>query len=183
LKDGVFSGNIFSLFLFLKNLEIYGFKVKIHDLKSTIILNKTNYDSQFGRGLPKLFITTHLKTKYLMVEIIAKNSNELILQVTIKLAGSLMEMESSILDGCNELGSVVTADEWDVIASSFQPKGRRGRPREHSQKDIVNAILYVLKGGITWRMMPNDLPPWQTVYDHFSCWSKRGVWEAGSSFR
>jgi putative transposase len=26
-------------------------------------------------------------------------------------------------------------------------------------------------------MMPNDLPPWQTVYDHFSRWSKRGVWE------
>jgi putative transposase len=41
----------------------------------------------------------------------------------------------------------------------------------------VNAILYVVKGGIQWRLMPNDFPPWQTVYDHFSRWSKRGVWE------
>ena len=67
--------------------------------------------------------------------------------------------------------------EWDKIARYFQPKSKRGKPREHDQKAIVNAILYVLKGGITWRMMPNDLPPWQTVYDHFSRWSKRGVWE------
>jgi len=68
-------------------------------------------------------------------------------------------------------------EEWDIIASNFHPKSKRGRPREHAQKDIVNAILYVLKGGVTWRMMPNDLPPWQAVYDHFSRWSKRGVWE------
>jgi putative transposase len=42
---------------------------------------------------------------------------------------------------------------------------------------IVNAILYLVKGGIQWRLMPNDFPPWQTVYDHFSRWNKRGVWE------
>ena len=68
-------------------------------------------------------------------------------------------------------------EEWEKIASYFQPKSKRGRPRDHAQKEIVNAILYVLKGGITWRMIPNDLPPWQTVYDHFSRWNKRGVWE------
>ena len=73
--------------------------------------------------------------------------------------------------------SDLSDEEWDIIASNFHPKSKRGRPREHAQKDIVNAILYTLKGGITWRMMPNDLPPWQTVYDHFSRWSKRGVWE------
>ena len=67
--------------------------------------------------------------------------------------------------------------EWDLISSNFTPKSKRGRPRKHSQKDIFNAILYILKGGSTWRMMPNDLPPWQTVYDHFSRWSKNGVWE------
>ncbi len=67
--------------------------------------------------------------------------------------------------------------EWDLIAPDFQPKTKRGRPRSHTQKSIVDAILYVLKGGIPWRLMPNDLPPWQTVYDHFSRWNKPGVWE------
>ncbi|MGY6276997.1 transposase [Methylomonas sp. MgM2] len=41
----------------------------------------------------------------------------------------------------------------------------------------MNAILYVLKGGIQWRLMPNDFPPGQTVYDHFNRWNKRGAWE------
>jgi putative transposase len=41
----------------------------------------------------------------------------------------------------------------------------------------VDAILYVLRGGIQWRMMPKDFPPWKTVYDHFSKWNKRGTWE------
>jgi putative transposase len=67
--------------------------------------------------------------------------------------------------------------EWDLIALDFQPKTKRGRPRSHEQKSIVDAILYVLKGGIPWRLMPHDLPPWQTVYDHFSRWNKLGVWE------
>ncbi|TXL13468.1 hypothetical protein BMR04_14305 [Methylococcaceae bacterium HT3] len=57
--------------------------------------------------------------------------------------------------------SDLSDEEWDIIASNFHPKSKRGRPREHAQKDIVNAILYTLKEGITWRMMPNDLPPWQ----------------------
>jgi putative transposase len=38
-------------------------------------------------------------------------------------------------------------------------------------------LVHVVKGGIQWRLMPNDFPPWQTVYDHFSRWNKRGVWE------
>lgn len=67
--------------------------------------------------------------------------------------------------------------QWEMIHSDFEPKSKRGRPIEHSKKSIVDAILYVLKGGVTWRMMPNDFPPWKTVYDHFSRWNKNGVWE------
>jgi putative transposase len=67
--------------------------------------------------------------------------------------------------------------QWDIIKSAFEPKSRRGRPSRHDKKSIVNAIFYVLKSGITWRMIPNDLPPWQTVHDHFSRWSKKGIWE------
>jgi putative transposase len=68
--------------------------------------------------------------------------------------------------------------EWALISPCFNPPTKRGSASKHHKKQIFDAILYVLKGGITWRMMPNDLPPWQTVYDHFSRWNKRGVWEA-----
>ena len=59
----------------------------------------------------------------------------------------------------------------------FEPISKRGNSHKHSKRTIVNAILYVVRGGIQWRLRPNDFPPWQTVYDHFSRWNKRGVWE------
>jgi putative transposase len=67
--------------------------------------------------------------------------------------------------------------EWDFIKNEFEPPSKRGSGHKHSKKSLVDAILYVLKGGIPWRWMPNDFPCWQTVYDHFSQCNKRGVWE------
>jgi transposase len=46
-----------------------------------------------------------------------------------------------------------------------------------SRREIMNAILYVLKNGIPWRAMPHDLPHWSTVYPYFRQWQKEGVWE------
>jgi putative transposase len=65
----------------------------------------------------------------------------------------------------------------ELDKKEFDPISKRGNSHKHSKKTIVNAILYVVKSGIQWRLMPNDFPPWQTVYDHFSRWNKRGVWE------
>ena len=42
---------------------------------------------------------------------------------------------------------------------------------------MVNGILYVLRGGIPWRLMPYDLPPWGTVWWHFRKWRVDGTWE------
>ena len=44
-------------------------------------------------------------------------------------------------------------------------------------REVVNAIFYVLRGGIPWRMLPHDLPPWKTVYHYFREWRVEGVWE------
>ena len=67
--------------------------------------------------------------------------------------------------------------EWDLIKNDFEPASNRGNGHKHSKKTIVDAILYIVKGGIPWRLMPNDFPAWQTVYDHFSKWNKCGIWE------
>lgn len=67
--------------------------------------------------------------------------------------------------------------EWEILFPYLEPKDRRGSSAVHEKKTIVNAILYVLKGGIEWRMLPEDFPPWQTVYYHFRQWKQKGVWE------
>ena len=73
--------------------------------------------------------------------------------------------------------SDLTNLEWEGIKHFFDRPDPRGNKGYHEKRNIVNAILYVIKGGIQWRMLPNDFPPWQTVYDHFNRLNKRGIWE------
>ncbi|NTW09344.1 MAG: transposase, partial [Anaerolineaceae bacterium] len=42
--------------------------------------------------------------------------------------------------------------------------------------DLVNAILYVVVGGIQWRMLPKEYPKWQSVYSYFRDWGRNGTW-------
>lgn len=53
----------------------------------------------------------------------------------------------------------------------------RFRPRTYPLREIVNGLLYQLRGGIAWRAMPNDFPPWTDIYDHFRRWKKNGKFE------
>ena len=67
--------------------------------------------------------------------------------------------------------------EWKRIEGYFQSRGVGGRTPKHSKQAIVNAVLYVVKSGCQWRMLPKDFPPWKTVYDHFRRRNLQGVWE------
>ena len=61
----------------------------------------------------------------------------------------------------------LTDAEWNVLQTFLPPEARCGRPRTWSLREILDGIFYVLRGGIAWRAMPHDLPPWQTVdHDH-----------------
>ena len=51
-----------------------------------------------------------------------------------------------------------------------------GRPLKWEMCLIVNAIFYVVKSGCQWRMLPYDMPPWQTVYYHFRKWEADNTW-------
>jgi len=57
------------------------------------------------------------------------------------------------------------------------PKQRTGRPRAHRPREWLDAIWYVLRGGIAWRALPHDFPPWQTVYSYFRMLKRGGLWE------
>jgi putative transposase len=75
----------------------------------------------------------------------------------------------------------VTDEEYACIAKhvpavkSGTPRG--GRPCEHERREIVNGIMYVLRTGCAWRLMPHDLPPWNLTFKYFSAWKKDGTWE------
>ncbi|MEQ1738314.1 MAG: transposase [Methyloglobulus sp.] len=73
--------------------------------------------------------------------------------------------------------SDVTQEEWGLIEAYFQPTDKRGAVPKHDKRVIVNAIFYLNKTGCQWRMLPGDFPPWQTVYDHWRQWNRRGAWE------
>ena len=73
--------------------------------------------------------------------------------------------------------SDLTDAEWVVIQPLLPPPSRVGRPAEWPLREIVNAIFYVLRGGIPWRMLPRCFPPHQTVYGWFSAWRDGGVWQ------
>jgi putative transposase len=68
-------------------------------------------------------------------------------------------------------------DEWLCISPHLPEHARRGRPRIHGLRPILDAVFYVLKSGCPWRMLPREFPPWKTVYDWFRRWRIDGTWE------
>jgi transposase len=68
--------------------------------------------------------------------------------------------------------------EWAILQPLVPAVKPGGRPARHRRREIVNGILYVVRGGNQWRAMPHDLPPWQTVYCYFRIWRNDGTWEA-----
>jgi transposase len=76
-----------------------------------------------------------------------------------------------------EYNSNLSSREWQVIKPYFPRAKKTGRPREYGMLDVVNAILYVNRTGCAWRLLPNDFPPYQTVFGYFNKWSKNGFLE------
>ena len=71
----------------------------------------------------------------------------------------------------------LTDAQWAILEPLVPPPQPGGRPPAHARRELVNAMLYVLRGGIAWRAMPHDLPPWQTVDHYFRSWRGQGLWE------
>jgi len=66
--------------------------------------------------------------------------------------------------------------QWERIRGLLPPEGgREGRP-SIDNRQIVNAIRWILKTGAPWRDLPEHYPKWKTVYSRFSRWTRRGVW-------
>jgi putative transposase len=68
----------------------------------------------------------------------------------------------------------VSNSQWQIISKYLDVE----RNRKYELREIVNAILYLVKTGCQWRMLPQDFPKWSIVYYYFSVWRRNGTLEA-----
>lgn len=68
-------------------------------------------------------------------------------------------------------------EEYRHIEEHLPTTNRRGRPKLHAPREILNAVFYVLKSGCPWRLLPREFPPWRSVYHWFRVWRIDGTWE------
>lgn len=73
--------------------------------------------------------------------------------------------------------SDLTDREWEVLKALIPPPKPGGRPRSVNVREIVNAILYVLRTGCSWSMLPHDFPVSSTVYYYYRRWQRTGDWD------
>ena len=71
----------------------------------------------------------------------------------------------------------LTDQEWALLAPLIPAPKPGGRPAVHDRRELVNAMLYWLRAGCAWRLLPHDFPPWQTVYHYWRVWRQQGRWE------
>ena len=74
--------------------------------------------------------------------------------------------------------SDVTDDEWAFVAPYLTLMTEEAPQRDHSLREVFNGLRWIVRAGAPWRMMPNDLPPWFTVYQQTQRWINAGVFEA-----
>ena len=73
--------------------------------------------------------------------------------------------------------SDLTDRQWNRIEPLIPPPKPGGRPRKVDMREIVNAILYLVRAGCAWRMLPHNFPPWGTVHYYYWLYRRTGVWQ------
>ncbi|BFV61204.1 IS5 family transposase [Kitasatospora sp. CMC57] len=75
--------------------------------------------------------------------------------------------------------SDMTDAEWAVVRDAMPVppwlEGRGGQPEGYCHRQMVDAVRYLVAGGITWRAMPSDFPAWDRVYAFFRRWRDKGL--------
>jgi len=74
--------------------------------------------------------------------------------------------------------SDVSDDEWAFVAAYLTLMTEAAPQREYPLREVFDGLRWIVRAGASWRMMPNDLPPWHVVYDQTQRWLKARVFEA-----
>lgn len=67
--------------------------------------------------------------------------------------------------------------EWHRLAPLVPKPKPGGRPPKYDRREILNAILYVVRAGCAWRLLPHEFPSWRIAYHYFRRWRLQGVWK------
>ena len=70
----------------------------------------------------------------------------------------------------------LTDAEWAVLQPLIPANRPGGRPPKHARRAVLDAILYVVRQGVTWRALPEGFPHWNTAFWYFQEWQKDGTW-------
>jgi transposase len=73
--------------------------------------------------------------------------------------------------------SDLTDAQWEILEPLIPGIAADATNVSYERREIVNGILYVLRSGCPWRLVPHDLPAWGTLYWYFRRWRNEGVWE------
>jgi transposase len=74
--------------------------------------------------------------------------------------------------------SDVSDEEWDFVVPYLTLMTEDAPQRHHRLRELFNGLRYIVRGGLQWRLMPHDLPPWQAVYQQTRRWLAAGVFAA-----
>jgi putative transposase len=69
----------------------------------------------------------------------------------------------------------LTDAQWEILSPLLPLPPGGGRPRTTPMREVLNAILYVLRSGCAWDLLPHDFPPPGTVYGYFRQWQRDGT--------
>src|SRR5213082_283860 len=73
--------------------------------------------------------------------------------------------------------SDVSDDEWALVASYLTLLPEDAGQRRYSLREVFNGLRWIVRAGAPWRLMPNDLPPWEMVYQQTQRWLTAGCFE------
>lgn len=71
----------------------------------------------------------------------------------------------------------VSDEEWEFVAPYLSLISEDAPPRRHDPREVFNGLRFIVRGGLQWRLMPHDLPPWWVVYQQTRRGMTAGVFE------
>ena len=68
--------------------------------------------------------------------------------------------------------SDISREQFEVIKPLLESARRKTSPRRVDLYEVFCAVLYLLRSGCQWRMLPDEFPKWRTVHSYFAIWSE-----------
>ena len=72
----------------------------------------------------------------------------------------------------------ITDDAWAVVAPYLTVIATQSPQRQYDLRVMFNALRWIIRAGAPWRLLPNDFPPWEAVYQQTQRWLHGGCVEA-----